>query len=599
MSKKKEVKAKVEKPAKEAGKPAKEAGKPAKEAGKPKEGELPDYVKNKIWLKSYPKDVAHEVTIPNDKSLVDMFDEAVAKNPDFVSLIFFGREIPRKYLKDQVDRLATAFQQKLGIKKGDKVAIYLLNSPQFQIAYFGALKAGATLTCISPLFVPREVAYQINDSGAQTLILIDAFWKNYEAIQKEVKLKNIILVNLAGQPIPVPEDKAKGIYHMANLIKDTEPKVTKVKIDPMKDVAVIQYTGGTTGLPKGAMLTHNNLISNAYEISVPTDALRKRWKQPYIKAISVMPWYHIYGQTCEVVTAQIVDGQYVLFPTFDVAAICDAINKYKPWMLLGVAAMLIGLMNNPKTKDTDFSSLKYMSMGGASTPEAVVQQWKKISGNPISEGFGLTEASPVTHTRPVELFGERAGSVGPPIPDTLVGVVNPESNKFLPIGELGEMVISGPQVMLGYYNRPEETKKVFFEAGGLKWLKTGDLCTMDKDGYFFIMDRTKDIVKYKGHSVYPREIEEVLFTNPAVLDVGVIGIPDPEAGENIKAYIVLRPEYKGKTTENDIIEWCKKNMAAYKYPRYVEFVDSLPKTNTGKVLKRVLREQDAAKKKKK
>ncbi|WXG39722.1 MAG: long-chain fatty acid--CoA ligase [Candidatus Freyarchaeum deiterrae] len=606
MSKKKESKAAAKpakeaaKPAKEAAKPAKEAAKPAKAAAKPKEGELPDYIINKIWLKKYPKEVATEVKIPTDKSIPDLFDEAVARNPDFISMIFYGTQIPRKWFKDQADRLATAFQKKLGIKKGDKIAIYLPNCPAFIVAYSAGLKAGATMTCISPLFVSREVAYQMKDSGAQTLVTMDTFYPRVTAdeVKKEVKIKNIILMNLFGQPVTVPENPAQGIYHMANLIKDTAPDVTKVKIDPMKDLAVIQYTGGTTGLPKGAMLTHNNLISNAYQIRPATDAQMKKFKEPIIKAISVLPWYHIYGQTCEIVTAQLLDSTATVFADFNPQLVLEAINKFRPWQFLAVSALLIALMNHPKAKETDFTSLKYMNMGAASTPDVVANQWKKLSGWPLSEGYGLTETSPVTHTRPASLFGEKLGSIGPPIPNTLAGVVDPESNKFLPIGEMGELVINGPQVMQGYWNRPEETKKVFFEAGGLKWLKTGDLATMDKEGYFYIVDRTKDIIKYKGHSVYPREIEEVLFTNPAILEAAVIGIPDPEAGENIKAVIVLKPESKGKVTENEMIEWCKKNMAAYKYPRYVEFVDALPKTNVGKILRRVLREQDAAKRKK-
>ncbi|WXG39723.1 MAG: AMP-binding protein [Candidatus Freyarchaeum deiterrae] len=567
-----------------------------------KEGELPDYIKKKIWLKSYPKDVPKEVVIPTDKSISDLFDDAVARNSEFVSMIFYDREIKRKDFKDRVDRLCTAFQQKLGVKKGDKIAIYLLNGPDYIVAYMAGLKAGATLTCISPLFVSREVAYQIKDSGAQTLVTLDIFYPRItvDEVKNDIKgLKNVILTNLFGQTPNVPESKEKGIYHMANLIQNTAPNVTKVKIDPMKDIAVIQYTGGTTGLPKGALLTHYNLIANAYEVKGGTEAMEKRFKEDKVRSISLLPWYHIYGQTCEIVAGQLIDTTAVVFADpGNTALVLDAINKYKPWFILAVPTMLIQFLNNPKTKDTNFTSVKYMNMGSSSTPDAVANQWKKLSGWPLSEGYGLTEASPVTHTRQAVLLGEKNGSIGPPIPNTLAGVVDPESNKFLPIGELGELVISGPQVMQGYWNKPEESKKVFFEAGGYKWLKTGDLAKMDKQGFFFIVDRTKDIIKYKGHSVYPREIEEVLFTNPAVLECAIIGIPDPEAGENIKAIIVLKPDYKGKVTEDQMKDWLKERVAAYKYPRYIEFADSLPKSNVGKVLRRVLREQDATKRKK-
>nr|MDO8082569.1 long-chain fatty acid--CoA ligase [Candidatus Freyarchaeota archaeon] len=596
MSKKsKEKPSKAEKAAKEAVKP-----KAAKEVAKPKEGELPDYIKNKIWLNIYPKDVPKEATIPTDKAIPDLMDAAAEKDPNFVNIIFYGREITRKVFKDRIDRLCTAFQQKLGIKKGDKIAIYLPNCPDFITAYFAGLKAGATLTCISPLFVPREVAYQIKDSGAQTIVTMDLFYPRITAdeVKNVIKLKNIVLMNLFGNPPNVPESKEKGIYHIENLIKDTPPNVTKVKIDPMKDIAVIQYTGGTTGLPKGALLTHYNLVANAHQIKGSTEAMEKRFKEDKIKSISILPWYHIYGQTCEIVTGTILNSTAVLFADFNPQLVCEAINKYRPWLFLGVSALLIALMNHPKAQETDFTCLKYMNMGAAPTPDEVAKQWKKLSGWPLSEGYGLTETSPVTHTRQAVLFGEKLGSIGPPIPNTLAAIVDPETNKFLPIGEMGELVINGPQVMQGYWNKPEETKKVFFEAGGYKWLKTGDLAKMDKEGFFYIVDRTKDIIKYKGHSVYPREIEEVMFEHPAVLEGAVIGIPDPEAGENIKAFIVLKPDYKGKITEEEMKNWIKERVAAYKYPRYVEFIDALPKTNVGKVLRRVLREQDAAKKKK-
>ncbi|MEM3562358.1 MAG: long-chain fatty acid--CoA ligase [Candidatus Jordarchaeaceae archaeon] len=586
MSKKSKVKPSKAKPSK-----AKKAAKVVKTKGK----ELPDYIKNRIWLKKYPPDLPKEVKIPDDKSIPELAEEAADKWPDSVNIIFYEREFTRKEFKNYIDRLATAFQKNLGIRKGDKIAIYLPNCPQFIIAYMAGLASGATMTCISPLFVPRELAYQLKDSGAETLVTMDMFYNNVGQIRNEVKLKNIIITNIMGQTPSVPESVDQGIYHMTNLIKDTAPDITRVKFNPKKDIAVIQYTGGTTGMPKGALLTHYNLIANAHQIIPITEALKKRFNEDRVRSISVLPWYHIYGQTCEIIAGNLIDSTAVVFPQFDPGAILDAINKYKPWLFLGVSALLIALMNHPKAQETDFSCLKYVNMGAAPTPDEVARQWKKLSGHPLSEGYGLTEASPVTHTRPAELFGEKLGSIGPPIPNTLAGIVDPDTNEFLPIGELGELVISGPQVMLGYYNRPKDTEAVFFEAGGYKWLKTGDLARMDEDGYFYIVDRTKDIIKYKGHSVYPREIEEVIFEHPAVLECAVIGIPDPEAGENIKAYISLKPDYKGKITEEEMKNWIKERVAAYKYPRYVEFIDVIPKTIVGKVLRRALREREGVK----
>ncbi|MFB0561916.1 MAG: AMP-binding protein, partial [Candidatus Lokiarchaeia archaeon] len=514
----------------------KKVKKVTKKAEKRKEIELPDYIKDRIWFKKYPDDVPKEVEIPEDKSIPELSEEATDRWPDEVNIIFYGREFTRKEFKDYTDRLTTAFQQKLRIKKGDKIAIYLANCPQFIISYMAGLAAGATMTCISPLFVPREIAYQINDSGARTLVTMDMFYNNVEQIKNEVKLKNILITNIMGQTPSVEENVDQGIYHMTNLIKDTAPDITRIKANPKKDIAVIQYTGGTTGMPKGALLTHYNLIANAHQIIPNTLTLLKRFNEEKVKSISVLPWYHIYGQTCEIVAGSLINATAILFAQFDPAAILDAIQKYRPWLFLGVTAMLIALMNHPKAQETDFSCLKYMNMGAAPTPDEVAKQWEDLSGYPLSEGYGLTETSPVTHTRPAELFGTKLGSIGPPIPNTLAGIADPESNEFLPIGEMGELVINGPQVMLGYWNRPEETEAVFFKAGGYKWFKTGDLARMDEDGYFYIVDRTKDIVKYKGHSVYPREIEEVIFEHPAILECAVIGIPDPQTGENIKAF---------------------------------------------------------------
>jgi long-chain acyl-CoA synthetase len=379
------------------------------------------------------------------------------------------------------------------------------------------------------------------------------------------------------------------------LIEKTPPNPPKVKIKPTKDVAVLQYTGGTTGLPKGAMLTHYNIVANALQVKPITETLNSMLGLDRTRAISVLPWYHIYGQTTEIHEANVVNTFGICFTQFDPAPILEAIQEFRPNTLMAVPAILILLLNHPKSRDTDFSCLKYLNMGAAPTPVELARQWEELSGNPLSEGYGLTEASPVTHTRPAQIFGGEFGSVGPPIPNTLAGIVDPDTNEFLPIGELGELVVSGPQVMMGYWNRPEETENVFFKAGGKRWLKTGDLSRMDEKGHFYIVDRTKDIIKYKGHSVYPRELEEVLFEHEAVMDATVIGVPDPEAGENIKAFVVLKAECKGQFTEDDILYWCKEQMAAYRYPREIEFVDSLPKSMVGKTLRRLLRERETQK----
>ncbi len=552
---------------------------------------LPDYVKKKIWLKSYPPDFPKKIKIPK-KSLPEVFREAAEKYGDEVSLIFYDKEYTRKQIIDWSDRLATALHN-MGVRKGDVVAIYLPNSVQFLVAYYGILAAGATVTAISPLFVPREVAFQLKDSGAKTIITMDLFYENVKQIKDETPLKNIIVCNIMGEKLRIEKEDLEKVINYHELIEKTPPNPPKIRINPTEDVAVLQYTGGTTGLPKGAMLTHYNILANALQVVPITETLNKRLGINRTIAISVLPWYHSYGQTVEIVAGALLNNLGICFSQFDPAPILEAIQKYRPNTFIAVPAILILLLNHPKSREVDFTCLKYFNMGAAPTPVELARQWKQLSGNPLSEGYGLTEASPVTHSRCAQLFGEILGSVGPPILNTLAGIVDPDTNEFLPIGQLGELVVSGPQVMKGYWKRPEETKKVFFKAGGVTWLKTGDLARMDENGHFYILDRTKDIIKYKGHSVYPRELEEVLFTHEAIMDAAVIGVPDPDVGEQIKAFVVLKPEYRGKVTEDDILYWCKEHMAAFKYPRYVEIVEYLPKSMVGKTLRRVLREQEA------
>jgi long-chain acyl-CoA synthetase len=556
--------------------------------------QIPDYIRKKIWLNSYPAIFPKEVKIPKNKSLVDLFKESVEKWGDEVNVIFYGKEYNRKQIQDWAKRLATALY-KLGVRKGDVVAIYLPNCIQFLVAYNAILMTGATVTAISPLFVPREVAYQLKDSEAETIITIDLFYGNVKQIKGETKLKNIIVTGIGGEKLNVEKEDLDKILKYDELVTKTPANPPKVKIKPKEDVAVLQYTGGTTGLPKGAMLTHHNIVANAYQIVPVTLTLNKMYGIEKNRFISVLPWYHIYGQTCEIAASSLVDTIATNFTQFDPVQVLDAIQNFKPNSFLAVPAILIFLLNHPKSRSVDFSSLKYLSMGAAPAPVELFKQWQQLSGNPLSEGYGLTEASPVTHTRVAQIHGGEPGSVGPPIPNTLAGIVNPDTNDFLPIGELGELVVCGPQVMKGYWKRPEEDKKVFFEADGKKWLKTGDLARMDAKGFFYIVDRTKDIIKYKGHSVYPREIEEVLFENEAVMDATVIGVPDPEAGEQIKAFIVLKPDFKGKVREDDILYWCREHMGADKYPRVIAFVDALPKSMVGKTLRRVLRDQEIQK----
>ncbi len=554
--------------------------------------ELPDYVKNRYWKDYLPPGITLEINIPDDISLVDIFEKGAKEYGDNIAMDYYGREFTFKEMDNLTRRFASALL-KLGLKKGDVVALWLPNCTYFSICYFATLGLGATLTAISPLFVAREMAYQIKDSDAKFLIMIDRFFPQYKRAKDELPLEKVVLVNVEGKIPSVPENDK--IIHFNTLMDQNPEPITDFKIDinPKEHIAVIQYTGGTTGLPKGAMLTHYNIIANIYQMKQISDYMRNVYLKENFITLSVLPWYHIYGQTCELAQGPLLGSKGIIMATFDIPKILELIQKHKPNLMLGVPTMFINLLNYPQSKEIDFSCLKYANVGAGALPTELFKAWEKKTGFAMGEGYGLSETSPtVTNSPP--WARKKFGSCGHPVANTLVGIVN-ENLEFLPIGEAGELVVSGPQVMKGYHNRPEETKKVFFEAGGYRWLRTGDYAKLDEEGYIFLLDRIKDLIKYKGHSVYPREIEDILYEHPAILECGVVGVPDPVKGEEILAHIILKPEYRGKVTEQEIINWAKENMAAYKYPRIVKIVRSLPKSAVGKVLRRVIREKEIKK----
>ncbi|WP_048064321.1 long-chain-fatty-acid--CoA ligase [Archaeoglobus fulgidus] len=586
--------------------------------------EVPEFVKNRYWLeRAWIEGVPADVEIP-EKPLYEVIDEVCQKYADRTAIIFYGAEIKYGQLKEYTDRFATSLA-KMGIKKGDVVAIYSPNCPQFVIAYYGAMKAGATVTALSPLFAPREVEYQLNDSGAKVLVTVEQLYPNFAAVRENTGVEEVLVANIAGG-----EAKVEGKFRDFREMLASPPEPPEVSWNVKDDVAVLQYTGGTTGLPKAAMLTHYNVVANMYELIPFTDLIRGWLKShkvireegdyvivdldgkeyrtfrdyyynDYSPRVAILPWYHIYGQTVDLNTGLATGDILVVFAQFEPEKILEAIERYRVATFMGAPAIFVFLANNPDLlKRYDLTSLLYVNNGAGPVPPEIIEKWDELlkdAGRGILvEGYGLSEASPVTHTTVGPPFRKRKiGSVGPPIPNTYAAIINPETMEFLPIGEEGELVIAGPQVMKGYWNRPRETEDVFFEAGGMKWLRTGDIAKMDEDGYFYIVDRLKDIIKYKGHSVYPREIEDIMYEHPAIKEVCVIGLPDEVAGETIKAFVVLHEDYRGKITEQDIINWCKERMAAYKYPRIVEFRDELPKSAAGKYLRRILREEELKK----
>ena len=559
--------------------------------------------KERPWLKSYPEGVPSDIDVP-EKSLPEVFDEAVDKWQDRTAIIFYGNKISYKELKDQVNRFATALSD-LGVKQGDKVALFLLNCPQFIIAYFGALKVGATLTPISPVYVSSEVKHQIEDSEAEVIVCQDMLYDRVE--RTGLKLRNVILTGI-GEYLPavkkfmgksvlrsvykkmeVPSTKIferEGFYQFQDLIKKYPPEPPKIKIDPKEQIAVLPYTGGTTGLPKGAMLTHYNLVAN--------EAQSQAFWSPIIQegqevAIAYLPFYHIYGQVVVMLSGLVWGYTLVLFTTPDVDDILSAIETYKATAFYSVPTLYDVLKDHEKTDRVNWKRFKVLVSGADALLEDIATGFERRTGVKINEGYGLTETSPVTHSNPIG--GTKFGSFGIPVPSTIAAVVHPEREEFLPPGEIGEIAIHGPQVMKGYWKNPEETAEKLVDIEGETWFRTGDLGSMDDEGYFHFYDRKRDLIKYKGYSVFAREIEEVLKSHPKIKEAGVIGIRDPRVGENIKAVVVLETEARGKLSEEEVTKYCGERLAHYKIPKIVEFRGEIPKTDIGKVSRRELREE--------
>jgi len=557
-----------------------------------------NFILSKPWTKNYDEGVPSEINIP-EKPLYSLIDDAASAYPERTAIIFFGKKITYKELKEMIDSFAHALQEH-GVKKGDVVAIMLPNTPQFVISYYAILKIGGIVTPLNPLYKSTEIKRQLLDSGAETIILLDLLYPEFEIIKNEVKIKNIIITSLKDYLPPLlkmlyplkyrtPKIKYEPNMHKFTDFLKYSPEYKPVNINPKEDIAALMYTGGTTGVPKGAMLTHYNLLSNAIQI--------KYWYKPKIEpmvVLSVLPFFHIYGQTTAMNYVFAHMATMVILPRFDVKDMFESISKYHVTVFHGVPTLYIQIINSPLVKKYRLDTIEACISGAAPLPIEVQKKFEELTGGKLREGYGLTETSPVTHVNPI-LGKFKIGSIGLPIPNTFAAIADPDSNVLLPPDSVGELVISGPQVMKGYYNMPEENAKAFFELGGIKWFRTGDIAKMDKEGYFYIVERKKDLIKYKGYSVYPREVEEVLYQHPAVKEAAVIGVPDPEVGEQIKAFVVLKDEFKGKVKEDEIIDFVKARIAPYKYPRIVEFRESLPKSAVGKILRKVLKDEEIKK----
>ncbi len=550
----------------------------------------------KPWFKFWPEGVPKSLKYP-EVPLSDLLRKTVEKYPDNVALVYFGKEITYKELDLAVDGFATALGD-LGVKKGDKVALFLPNMPQFVITYHGAVRIGAITTAISPLYKEWEVEHQLSDSEAETAVVLDLLYPIMEKVWKKTQLKRVIVASLK-EYMPkakavlgsllkkIPSRKVEhkpDVYFFKELLSQREAKPPKVEIDPKEDLVALQYTGGTTGTAKGAMLTHMNLVSNAVMC-----AAWLRGTEGKEVFLAVLPLFHIYGMTTGMNAPIYLAGKTVLLPRFEPVSTFQAIQKHRVTVFCGAPTMYSMLLAHPELGRYDCTSVRFCISGSAPLPPEVQKKFMEVTGGVLVEGYGLTESSPVTHCNPLDrsMKTVKVGSIGLPWPDTDSKVVDLETGRTdLKPGEVGEVVVRGPQVMRGYWKMPEEAAEVL--RGG--WLFTGDIGKMDEDGYFYITDRKKDLIKYKGYSVYPRELEDVLYEYSAVKLCGVVGKPDAVAGEIPKAFIVLKEG--AKASEKEIMSYVNERVAPYKAIREVEFRGELPMTLVGKVLKRELQEEE-------
>ncbi|MCA9875185.1 MAG: long-chain fatty acid--CoA ligase [Anaerolineales bacterium] len=550
---------------------------------------------DKPWLKHYDEGVPSTIEIPS-QTILDMLDESARKYPQHPAINFKGKVLNYRQYKEATDAVAAALVTS-GFKKGDRAVIYMANTPQFVFSYFGIMKAGGIAIATNPLYTERELEHQLADCGAETVFVMSRFYPLLKNVQRNgrTQVKRIIVANIkeyfpttlkilftllrekkGGDNVkPEPGDMSFSDF-LALGQRSPQAKVTVTN----DDMAMLQYTGGTTGLAKGAIGQHKNLSAN---VAMLQEWLE--WEETKEGFVGAIPFFHSYGMiTTMILSATMAATLYIIPDPRDQKDLLSTIDKYKPTIFPGVPAMYIAINNNPDVAagKYDVTSIRACISGSAPLLLDTKRRFEELSGGKLVEGFGMTETFVATHANPIN--GEnREGSIGLPLPSVECRIVDSiEGEKELPVGAVGELVIKGPTVMKGYWNMPTETSNSLRDG----WLYSGDIARMDEDGYFYIEDRKKDMIIAGGYNVYPREIEEVLVTHPAVLEAAVAGVPDPKRGETVKAWIVKKPG--DPTTEAEIIEWSKTQLAKYKYPRLVEFRDELPKTTVGKVLKRDL-----------
>ncbi|HUC42612.1 MAG TPA: long-chain fatty acid--CoA ligase [Candidatus Sulfotelmatobacter sp.] len=556
------------------------------------------------WTRFYEEGVPPTVTIP-PWTLPDLLDASAKEYPERTALTFFvDPKLPPSRmtyaaLRDATLRFATALYQ-LGVRKGDRVAIMLPNCPQFPVVFFGLLRLGAIAVNINPLYVSREMREQLVDSGAETIILLDAFFPRLREIRQETAVRRVIVIDAAetmsfpfrqivhlvqrihGERVRVRPQA--DIFFLPHLLAKYPPSPPRIAVEP-RDVALFQYTGGTTGIPKAAMLSHFNLVANTLQLS----AWFVRAERGRETVMAAIPFFHVYGMTVCMIFGVYAGATLVLVPRpRPIEGVMRLIQKTGATIFPGVPTLYTAINNHPDVAKYDLGSVKLCLSGSAPLPVEVAETFERLTGGRLVEGYGMTELSPVATANP--LFGKRkVGSIGLPLPDTDVKIVDLESGAPLATGAEGELAVKGPQVMLGYWNKPNETATAIRDG----WLLTGDIARIDDEGYVTIVDRKKDMISASGLKVLPSEVEKVLVRHEAVQEAVVAGVPDPYRGETVKAYLVLKP---GRTASPEqIIAFCRLHLAGFKVPTQVEFRAELPKTMIGKVLRRVLVEEERAK----
>ncbi|MGE0773190.1 MAG: AMP-binding protein [Cyclobacteriaceae bacterium] len=555
-------------------------------------------MKDYPWFKSYPEGIPREIGDYEFESLTHLFDAACSKHAEKVAYENMGVQMTFRELHQKATTFAAFLQNTLGLNKGDRIAIQMPNLLQFPVCFFGALKAGLIAVNTNPLYTPREMQHQFKDAGVSAVVIVANFAHNLEKIRKEIPAKHIIvthmgdmlgavkgtIVDLVVKYVKklVPAFHLPGSISFKQIMAQGDPTKYKAPKMDREDVAVLQYTGGTTGISKGAQLSHRNIIAHNQMIT--------HWFKPYMRPdksdliITAIPMYHIFALTVNGVLMLHSGVKNVLITNpRDMNGFVKELGKHRFSIITGVNTLFNGLLNHPKFKDLDFAYLAGAVGGGMAVQDAVAKRWEKVTGKPLVEGYGLSETSPVLCCNPLN-GKHRLGTIGIPMPSTEVAIFDDDGNQ-LPTGERGEICARGPQVMSGYWEKDNEG--VFFHGD---WFRTGDIGFMDEDGYFKIVDRKKDMIKVSGFNVYPNEIENIVAGNDKVLEVAAIGVPDEHSGEVIKVFVVKRDE---SLTKDELLDYCYKNMTKYKVPKLVEFRTELPKSNVGKIIRRVLKEEQA------